>query len=226
MNESQADGMIRRVLLTRAAARPKGERMSKRLRRFAPLGMVVALLIVLSAAIGPTPAYASDTLDQEIGTVGGGGQADVMWGSVEPYTGVFLWYDNTSASQEFDLLDSGGGFFRIRARHSNQCLMLDWRSGSYANGTRIIQYPNCNAGYAPAEWSIRWVEIPEHGVWAAEWNKIIVNRATGRCLDADSSTGHPGLQAVLQQWDCITSGVQWNSYNQMWYIKAASGPPR
>ncbi|WP_405958967.1 RICIN domain-containing protein [Streptomyces sp. NBC_00868] len=226
MNEPQSDGVIRRVLLAGAAARPKRERMNKRPRRFAPLSMIAALVIALFTAIAPTPAYASDTLRQEIINVGGGGLVDVMWASVDPYTGVFLWPNNTSASQEFDLLDSGNGFFRIKARHSNQRLMLDWRSGYYANGTRIIQYPYCYPGYAPAEWYIRWVEIPAHRVWAAERHKIIVNRQTGRCLDADSSTGHSGQQALLQQWDCITSGVQWNSYNQMWEIQTASNPPR
>jgi hypothetical protein len=183
-------------------------------------------VIALFTAIAPTPAYASDTLRQQIGNIGSGDMADVMWASLDPYAGVFLWPNNTSTSQEFDLLDSGSGYFRIRARHSNQCLMLDWRSGSYVNGTPIIQYPYCDAGYAPAEWTIRWVEIPPNGVWAAQWHKIIVNRSTGRCLDAASSTGHPGQQALLQQWDCITSGVQWNSHNQMWYVNAASDPPR
>ncbi|MGN9907699.1 RICIN domain-containing protein [Phytohabitans sp. LJ34] len=198
--------------------------MRKRFRRVAPLSLAAALAITLSAAITPTPAYAADTLRQEIAMVGNGLRADVMWASVDPYTGVFLWPNNTSASQEFDLLDSGNGFFRIRARHSNQCLMLDWRSGSYVNGTPIIQYPYCDAGYAPAEWYIRWVEIPAHGVWAAEWKRTIVNRQTGRCLEAPSSSGQPGQQARLQQWDCVTSGVQWNSYNQMWYIQSPPGP--
>ena len=200
--------------------------MSKRLRRVVPLGTVAALVMTLFTVIAPAPAYAADTLRQEIGNVGGGGLADVMWASTDPYTGVFLWPNNSSASQEFDLLDSGGGFFRIRARHSNQCLMLDWRSGYYANGTPIIQYPHCDAGYGSAEWYVRWVEIPANGIWAPEWHKIIVNRYTGRCLDAAGSTGRPGRQAPLQQWDCVTSGVQWNSYNQMWHIQTASSPPR
>ena len=42
---------------------------------------------------------------------------------------------DTGQPYPFALLDSGGGWFRIRAQHSGQCLMLDWRSGSYGNGT-------------------------------------------------------------------------------------------
>ncbi|SDI41781.1 hypothetical protein SAMN05421505_1506 [Sinosporangium album] len=148
-----------------------------------------------------------------------------MWASVAPYTGVFLWPNNNSASQEFNLLYSEDGYFRIQARHSGQCLMLDFRSRPFVNGTPIIQYPNCNAGFKSAGWFIKWVEIPAHGIWAAERHKIIVNRETERCLDA-SSSGRPRPQAWLQQWDCITSGVQWNSYNQMWPIQPSSSPPR
>ena len=113
-------------------------------------------------------AQAASTYRVEITNIRSGLKADVMWASTAPYQGVFLWPNNTSASQEFDLLDSGGGYFRIRARHSGQCLMLDWRGGSYMNGTRVIQYPHCNAGYSPAEWRRGWVSTAPglHGTTA------------------------------------------------------------
>jgi hypothetical protein len=102
--------------------------------------------------VAPAPAaHAANKYRVEITNLRSGLKADVMWASTQPFQGVFLWRNNASASQEFDLLDSGNGFFRIRARHSGQCLMLDWRGGTYTNGTRVIQYPNCNAGYSPAE---------------------------------------------------------------------------
>jgi hypothetical protein len=47
---------------------------------------------------------------------------------------------------------------------------------------------------------------------------IIRNRSTGRCLDAASPTGQPGQQAILQQWSCITTGTEWNRWNQLWKI--------
>ncbi|MHA6765263.1 RICIN domain-containing protein [Streptacidiphilus sp. PAMC 29251] len=187
--------------------------------------MAAAAVLTVFTVIAPTSAYA-DTNDQELVNVESGLRADVMWASTAPYTGVFLWPEDGSASQQFDLLDSGGGYFRIRARHSGQCLMLDWRAGYYANGTRIIQYPYCNAGYAPAEWYTRWVEIPPQGVWAAEWHQVIVNRQTGKCLDTQAPSGNPSQQAPLQQWDCITSGTDWNRWNQMWEFESPPGPLR
>ena len=48
---------------------------------------------------------------------------------------------------------------------------------------------------------------------------MLINRATGRCLDAHNPAGgHPPAQAVLQQWDCIRYASDWNAGNQLWRI--------
>lgn len=188
--------------------------MSRRIRR---LVLVAAALTVAAAA----PASAADRYRVEIKNLRSGLRADVMWASTAAYQGVFLWPDNASASQEFDLLDSGGGWFRIRARHSGQCLMLDWRGGSYVNGTKVIQYPYCDAGYSPGEWRRGWVSDPvkcDGNVCSSTGTTypVLVNRRTGRCLDADNGAGGaPRQQAVLQQWDCIRSTGDWNAGNQL-----------
>ena len=181
---------------------------------------VLAVLTALVAVLGPAfSASAADRPHMEIvNGLSGPLRLDVMWASQNPYTGVFLWPDNNSLSQEFDLLDSHNGYFQIRARHSGQCLMLDWRGGTYVNGTRVIQYPSCSAGYAPAEWQERWV-YPTTGSGFPVPVKLLVNRRTGRCLDAANAAGvTPPVQAVLQQWDCITSTTAWNVRNQDWHI--------
>ena len=121
------------------------------LARAALATAVVATAIVAAAVLAaPTPAAdAANRYRVEITNLRSGLKADVMWASKQPFQGVFLWPNNTSASQEFDLLDSGDGYFRIRARHSGQCLMLDWRGGTYANGTPVIQYPPATRATRP-----------------------------------------------------------------------------
>jgi hypothetical protein len=182
---------------------------------------LLAAAVVSAAALGlAAPANAADRSRLELVNNFSGLRADVMWGLTNDFQGVFLWPDNTSASQEFDLLDSGNGYFRIRARHSGKCLMLDWRSGSFRNRTPVIQYPFCGAGYAPAEWQLRTLsgtrcsgDICTTGIDQT----VLVNRATGRCLDATNGNGgRPPRQAVLQQWDCVTSTDAWNIGNQAW----------
>src|SRR6478672_4874784 len=145
-------------------SRQPGKRNWKRWVKSTGMTVVVAfaaaLLSVILPAV-PASADAIDTTDVEIINAYSGWRVDVVWGSRDAYQPVFLWWNNTSASQEFDLIPNKDvfgkkdGYYRIRARHSGQCLMLDWRSGYYRNGTPIIQYPNCEPGYSPSEWYLR-----------------------------------------------------------------------
>jgi hypothetical protein len=155
----------------------------------------------------------------------GGNVADVIWGSEAPYQGVFLWPESTSLSQKFEKLDSGGVYFRLKALHSGQCLMLDWRDG-YSNGTPIIQYPYCDAGYAGSEWTERWVYTSRGANGFPQSVPTLVNRATGKCLDANNPSGsYPPAQSILQQWDCITTAEDWNADNQTWNLLDAYPEP-
>jgi hypothetical protein len=200
------------------------KRPSTGLRTRRPLWRLLAVVLtaLLAAAVQAAPASAADRNDMEIVNSYSGLRADVMWASTATLTNVFLWPNNNSASQEFDLLDSGGGWFRIRAQHSGQCLMLDWRSGSYTNGTRILQHPYCGTDYAPAEWRLRTLSgtrCSGDTCTTGIDQTILVNRRTNRCLDAANGRGgRPPAQAVLQQWDCVTSTSAWNIGNQAWDV--------
>jgi hypothetical protein len=175
------------------------------------------------AALSVTAAAQADTYGTRITNVRSGLHADVMWASQDAFAGAFLWPTNSSLSQKFDLLDSGGGYFRIRAEHSGQCLMLNWQQGNN-NGTQIIQYPYCDAGYSPSEWRVGWVSDPNQcsGDVCSTNNlsfPVLINRYSGRCLDASNpSTSPPPAQAVLQQWDCIQWNTDWNAGNQEFTI--------
>jgi hypothetical protein len=176
-----------------------------------------------------TPASAAPVADKyrlELTNLGSGLKVDVMWASKDRYAGVFLWRNNNSASQEFDLLYNPDGYhFRIRARHSGQCLMPDWRPGPYTNGTRIVQSAGaCKPGYTPGEWRRGEVSarIVCDGVSCQSTGAtytVLVNRRTRKCLDADNPAGgKPRAQAILQQWTCIRTSDDWNAGNQLFQI--------
>ena len=159
-------------------------------------------------------------------------RADVMWASTTPTAGVFLWRDNSSGSQEFRMLKSPGGYMRLQAVHSGQCLMLDWRGGSYVNGTPVVQHPDCRQGYAPGEWILRDIPMkpctqgPPYYCGFPVGRRMLVNRQTGRCLDAaNGAGGRPPERAVLQQWDCVPRDDAWNVGNQEWSFVDLDAPP-
>ena len=100
-------------------------------------------------------------------------------------------------------------------------------SGSYfriSNSTAIIQYPACAAGYPPAEWyprSLSGQRCSNGFCRTGSDHMLLVNRRTGRCLDAGNAAGgQPPARAILQQWDCITHTGAWNLGNQSWDIGA------
>jgi hypothetical protein len=168
-------------------------------------------------------AYAS--VAREIVNLATGLRVDVKGASKAPMTGAILWPDNASGSQEFWLLQNRSDqFFYLMADHSEQCLMLDWRNGNYHNGTLVIQFPHCwndpHEPYPAAEWEWSYVVDNCHIEWqdcGLDRRMILVNKATGKCLDAGNALGgKPPQGAVLQVWDCITSIGQWNAGNQLW----------
>ncbi len=192
-------------------------------RYFRAVGLVIGLVSV-APIIPSTAVHAASQGRVEITNERSGLKADVMWGSKTSYQGVFLWRNNTSYSQEFDLLGSSGGYLRIRAVHSGKCLMLDDRAGAYRNGTRVVQNTRCATRQHAAEWRRSSVNSPPRcsGYRCSTTNssyQVLINRATGRCLDADNgSGGAPEVQAILPQWDCIHSPDDRNSGNQIWRI--------
>ncbi|WP_226344022.1 RICIN domain-containing protein [Agilicoccus flavus] len=147
--------------------------------------------------------------------------ADVMGGSTAVGTGTWLWPRTGSAAQLLDFLPTGDGYYRIRVRHSGQCLMLDWRTGAYKDGTKIVQHPYCNTGYFPSQWRLQNVRTSytvNGATVAGPSYTRLVNRRTGLCLDADNPRGYtPPVRAALQQWRCLPTTGPFGG-NQSWDI--------
>lgn len=191
------------------------------LNRFMHVGQAVACGFAALALVALMFAPAAQAV--EITNTKSGLKVDVMWASQAPYQGVFLWPDNASASQEFDLLPSGSGYYRIRARHSGQCLMPN-PSQPRGNGRSIIQYPSCDTGFAPLEWQKVYMPVGCWGV-GGQWtycqnygqypdHMVLKNRGSGMCLDvANSAGGTPRAEMRLQQWECL------GNYNQLFLIR-------
>jgi Ricin-type beta-trefoil lectin domain-like len=194
------------------------------LNRMVTVG-TLAVAITLCTLLVPGAAYAN-TNHVELVNVATRLRADVMWASQADGQNVFLWVNNTSASQLFDLIymgssPSGINFFQIRARHSGKCLMVDRSQPNVGNGRRIAQYPCTSASYMSAQWYFKDMNPPcaDNGLCRDLGWRVIKNRYWSKCIDTANPAGKkPPQRAVLQLWTCIRSTSAWNADNQIWKI--------
>jgi hypothetical protein len=212
-------------------AREKTARMPRR-SALALVAMLVASIALITSVglVSAAPANADSGVEIINGRTGL--RADVMWASTTKGQGVFLWPDNTSKSQQFDLVgvNDGTGDYTIKAQHSGQCLWLGYWLTGWGNGSSVVQYP-CNPQYSASRWHTEYVyyTAPSCGSRCfngSGWRAILKNRATGKCLDAANGSypAAPPQQARLQQWDCVTSGNAANIGNQWWKLETPGGP--
>jgi hypothetical protein len=215
---------------TRRQASPCSRRShgSGTLRRRTTLALAGAAAASLTLGLSPAHAGFTPGFDAskpvEIVNAHTKLRADVMWASTEDNQGAFLWPNNKSTSQEFDLTSAGGGWYVVKARHSGKCLSLQVGAKKWGNGTPVVQQSNCSSDKKSNQWRLRAVAdaVSCNGSTCSTSSAVgntLVNRYTGRCLDSHAPNGRPGEQAVLQQWDCISNLGAWNVANQRFDFK-------
>ncbi|WP_201440398.1 RICIN domain-containing protein [Saccharothrix sp. 6-C] len=102
-----------------------------------------------------------------------------------------------SSAQQFQFVDSGGGFFRLRSRYSGR--VVDVASASTANGADVVQ------------WTDRDAANQQFGVVDTDGGYVrLVNRNSGKALDVWERSTAEG--ARISQYD-VNSGA-----NQQWQL--------
>ncbi|RRR98444.1 glycosyl hydrolase family 95 catalytic domain-containing protein [Glycomyces terrestris] len=113
-----------------------------------------------------------------------GKAADVNGASTAAGTALIQWAIHSGANQQFDFVDAGGGYWRIRARHSGLVLQV---SGT-GTGADITQQPASTA--ASQQWS-----VTDHGNGTVS----LVNRHSGLAMDVWGQSTADG--ARISQWN-------------------------
>jgi alpha-L-fucosidase 2 len=113
-----------------------------------------------------------------------GKAADVNGASTAAGATLIQWAVNSGSNQQFDFVDAGGGYWRIRARHSGLVLQV----ASTATGADITQQPASTAT------SQQWQVVDQGGGTAS-----LVNRASGLAMDVWSASTADG--ARISQWN-------------------------
>ncbi|MCX2951758.1 glycoside hydrolase family 2 TIM barrel-domain containing protein [Lentzea sp. NEAU-D7] len=108
---------------------------------------------------------------------------DINGGSASAGATAIQWTATGGLNQVFDFLDSGGGHYRVRARHSGLVLQV---AGS-GTGADITQQPDSNS---PAQ---QW-QVVDHGLGVIS----LVNRQSGLAMDVWQASTADG--ARISQW--------------------------
>jgi alpha-L-fucosidase 2 len=111
-----------------------------------------------------------------------GKAADISAASTAAGAPLIQWAPTSGLNQQFDFLDSGGGYYRIRARHSGLVLQV----ASSSSGADITQQADTNAT------SQQWQVVDQGG------GVNVVNRQSGLAMDVWNASTADG--ARVSQW--------------------------
>ncbi|QUF07667.1 family 43 glycosylhydrolase [Actinosynnema pretiosum subsp. pretiosum] len=109
---------------------------------------------------------------------------------------------NDGAWQQWQFVDSGGGYYRLKSRHSDKVLQIS--GGSTADGAEVVQWTDSNA----TSQQFRLVD-------SASGHVRLLNRASGKAVETyEWSTADgarvvqwPDLDGANQQWQLIRLGA-------------------
>ncbi|HET9139552.1 glycosyl hydrolase family 95 catalytic domain-containing protein [Actinophytocola sp.] len=129
-----------------------------------------------------------------------GKAADIAGVSTSPGALLQQWPLTGGLNQQFDFIDSGGGFHRIRARHSGLVLHV----ASNSSGADITQQPDTNTS------NQQW-RVVDHGSGVIS----LVNRQSGLAMDIWQNSTADG--ARISQWTLT------GNPNQRFQLQRTSG---
>ncbi|MEU5880059.1 non-reducing end alpha-L-arabinofuranosidase family hydrolase [Spirillospora sp. NPDC047279] len=116
---------------------------------------------------------------------------------------ITQWTRNDQSQQQWQFVDSGGGYHRIKSRHSGK--VLDVHNWSTANGGPIVQWADLNG--TNQQW--RPADSPDGHV-------RLISRHSGKALEVQG--GSTADNANIVQYD------DWGGDNQQWRLVEVGGP--
>ncbi|MBE1489616.1 non-reducing end alpha-L-arabinofuranosidase family hydrolase [Plantactinospora soyae] len=191
------------------APRPARQRTVRGPRRRWRSGLVVtvvaALVATAAVAFGPAPASAA-TVDTSAWYVlinrNSGKALDVYNLATNDGGRIVQWARNNGNQQQWQFVDSGGGYYRLRSRLSGK--VLDVQNWSTANGAGIVQWTDgngTNQQFRLADSDSGYVRL--------------INRNSSKVVEVQGASTADGGSIV--QYD------DWNGSNQQWQLVRVDG---
>ncbi|MFC8208316.1 non-reducing end alpha-L-arabinofuranosidase family hydrolase [[Kitasatospora] papulosa] len=164
----------------------------------APLLLVAAFLGAQPAAAAPVDPGTSYVLVNR----GSGKALDVYNMATDDGARITQWTRNDQTQQQWQFVDSGDGYYRIKSRHSGK--VLDVHNWSTANGGSIVQWTDLlstNQQWRLADSSDGYVRF--------------ISRHSGKALEVQGASTADNANIV--QYD------NWGGANQQWQLVKAGG---
>ncbi|WP_433796701.1 family 43 glycosylhydrolase [Actinoplanes sp. CA-252034] len=162
----------------------------------------VVLTAILGVALGltaTTPASAA-TIDTSASYVlvnrTSGKALDLYNLATNDGARITQWTRNDQAQQQWQFVDSGGGFYRLRSKHSGK--VLDVSGASTADGGAIVQWADNNA--VNQQFSVQDIDGYIQ----------LINRNSGKALEVQGASTADNAN-IVQYTD-------WNGANQQWQL--------
>ncbi|MFE4616807.1 non-reducing end alpha-L-arabinofuranosidase family hydrolase [Streptomyces sp. NPDC056747] len=169
---------------------------------------VLAPLLLLATFFSAQPAGAA-TVDPNASYVlvnrNSGKALDVYNLATDDGARITQWSRNDQNQQQWQFVDSGGGYFRIKSRHSGK--VLDVHNGSTANGGSIVQWADLNG--TNQQWRL---------ADSSDGYVRLIARHSGKALEVQGASTADNANIV--QYD------DWGGTNQQWqFVKVGGGNP-
>ncbi|WP_442938994.1 non-reducing end alpha-L-arabinofuranosidase family hydrolase [Nonomuraea sp. K271] len=176
-----------------------------KIRPLTVLATAATLLVSLFVALHAQPAGAA-TVDTNAWYVlvnrNSGKALDVYNMATDDGARITQWTRNNGNQQQWQFVDSGGGYYRIKSRHSGK--VLDVYDFSTANGGAIVQWADHNG--TNQQW--RPADSPDGHV-------RLISRHSGKALEVQGASTADGANIV--QYD------DWGGANQQWRLVRVDG---
>jgi lysophospholipase L1-like esterase len=170
------------------------------------LTAVTALMAALLSGLGAAGTAQAASVDSSAWYVlvnrGSGKVLDVSGASTADGAGLSQWIRHDNANQRFQFVDSGGGYYRLKAQHSGK--VLDVLNYSAADHADIVQWGDANG----TNQQFRLADSPDGYV-------RLINRNSGKAVEVDNASTTDGAKVV--------QFTDWGGANQQWQLVRATG---
>ncbi|MDX3519157.1 non-reducing end alpha-L-arabinofuranosidase family hydrolase [Streptomyces scabiei] len=166
---------------------------------------VLSPLLLVAAFLGAQPAAAA-TVDPNASYVlvnrNSGKALDVYNRATDDGARITQWTRNDQAQQQWQFVDSGGGYYRVKSRHSGK--VLDVHNLSTANGGSIVQWADLNG--TNQQWRL---------ADSSDGHVRLIARHSGKALEVQGAGTADNANVV--QYD------DWGGTNQQWQLVKVGG---